>query len=173
MAAYHTALLIGRFQPFHKGHLYLLQTALSLAEEVVIALGSSNVLDEKNPLSYESRVQMLQSVLEHEGVGDRVRAIVPSPDDTSDEVWLKTLLQNVGPFDIALGNNDWVNDVLRQAGYNALTLPDLERDIFQVTFIRQIMKDGGEWESRVPQYLIPFYRQKLTQEEDVHPSQHD
>ncbi len=37
--------LIGRFQPFHKGHLNLLNTALDLSDKVIVFIGSSS---EKN-----------------------------------------------------------------------------------------------------------------------------
>ena len=77
---YSVALVVGRFQPFHKGHWYLLQQALAVADFLVIAVGSSNIHNEENPLSYETRVQMLQLVLEHEGVKERVQKIVAAPD---------------------------------------------------------------------------------------------
>lgn len=161
MAVYRTALVLGRFQPFHKGHLYLLHTALSMADTVVIALGSSNVIDEKNPLSYETRREMMLEVLRHENMEQRVTAIVPSPDDPSDEVWLQKLLENTGPFEIALGNNEWVNNVLISAGYRAVTLPDLERNIYQGMFIRQAFYENAEWKSRVPEYLHSLVEKEL------------
>jgi len=36
-----TAILIGRFQPVHAGHLALLQHGLAQAREVIIVLGSA------------------------------------------------------------------------------------------------------------------------------------
>ena len=47
-------IVLGRFQPFHNGHAYLVEQALIQFEEVTIAIGSSQ--DEwtvDNPFSFE------------------------------------------------------------------------------------------------------------------------
>ena len=52
MHKYKTALFIGRFQPFHNGHLYSLNKCLEIGEQVVIAVGSSQESGtENNPYS--------------------------------------------------------------------------------------------------------------------------
>lgn len=158
---YPTALVVGRFQPFHKGHWYLLQQALAVADSVVIAVGSSNILNQDNPLPYEQRVEMLKVVLKQENIEDRVRKIVPSPDYPDDEAWTKTLLQNAGEFQVALGNNDWTNSVLAQAGYNVLPVPFYDREIYQGQYIRELFRSGGNWQERVPAYLHDFLEKAL------------
>lgn len=157
-----TALVVGRFQPFHKGHLHLLREALSLAKVVVIAIGSSNVQDENNPLSFEERKAILQKVIEQEGWQERVRKIVPAPDFPSDNEWLDTLVKNAGEFDIALGNNDWTNAVLHEAGYETRTVAFLERETLEGTQIRQLFRDQKNWQDRVPKYLHQFIQERLT-----------
>ena len=155
-------LVIGRFQPFHKGHLYLIKRALEQSDKIIIAVGSSNINDANNPLSYEIRTQMLKKVIEHEGLKDKVSKIVPSPDDPSDHVWFQKLLEQTGKFDIEFGNNDWTNGVLEKAGYNIAKVPYINRDIYQGTFIRDLFKKGGDWESLVPAYLVDFVRKELS-----------
>lgn len=50
------AVLIGRFQPFHRGHVVLLQRALVSAPTVVLVLGSSfQARNAKNPFTWEER----------------------------------------------------------------------------------------------------------------------
>ena len=44
------ALIVGRFQPFHKGHLFLIKKALEKANKTIIGIGSSNIIDENNPI---------------------------------------------------------------------------------------------------------------------------
>ena len=52
-------LLIGRFQPFHLGHLDALGFALSKVDKLWVGLGSSNKSIEKsNPFSAEERKEM-------------------------------------------------------------------------------------------------------------------
>lgn len=159
---YKTGLVIGRFQPFHLGHLYLIQKALEHAEKIVIIVGSSNVHDENNPLSYEKRVEMLKKVIEHEGWGDRIIKIVPSPDDPSDDEWLKLLLANVGSFDLAIGNNDWTNDILEGAGIKVLKLPYYNRELYQGAVVRKLFDQHGNWQEIVPPYLTDFIEKELS-----------
>lgn len=158
---YSTALVVGRFQPFHQGHWYLLQQALSVADTIVIAVGSSNVQNEDNPLTYEQRVEMLKLVLKQEKIEDRVKKIVPSPDFPEDEIWTTTLIQNAGEFEVALGNNDWTNSVLADAGYNVLPVPFLDRERYQGQYIRALFRSGGNWRARVPVYLYDFLEKAL------------
>ena len=64
------ALFIGRWQPFHNGHKYLIDDALSREEDVCIAIRDTEV-SEKNPYTVEQRVEMVQRVY-----GEKVRIIV-------------------------------------------------------------------------------------------------
>ena len=58
-------LLIGRFQPFHLGHLDAILFGLSRAENLFIGIGSSNRYNEKkNPFSAEERREMIVSSIE-------------------------------------------------------------------------------------------------------------
>lgn len=58
------AVFIGRFNPFHLGHLQILKKALSIADKVVVVLGSHNrATNIKNPWSSNERIQMIASCL--------------------------------------------------------------------------------------------------------------
>ena len=60
----HTAVLIGRFQPFHNGHLALLRQALQAAQQVVVVLGSAyQARSPKNPFTWQERAAMIQHSL--------------------------------------------------------------------------------------------------------------
>lgn len=48
-----TALLIGRFQPWHDGHQALFEQALARAGQVLIAVRDTHGTDDKNPFDYE------------------------------------------------------------------------------------------------------------------------
>lgn len=55
-----SAIVIGRFQPFHLGHLAIIENAFLQAPEVVIVLGSSHqARSAKNPFSNEERKEMI------------------------------------------------------------------------------------------------------------------
>ncbi len=154
MKQYQRGLVIGRFQPFHKGHAYLLQKAFALCDKLVIGIGSSNISDQTNPFSYEFRKYMIQSFLEHEGLDHQVLKIIPIPDIPSDEEWFEMVKKEVGNFDIYIGNDDWTTGIMKDYGYQFLRVGFLKRDILEATQIRTLVEEGKPWEDRVPSYLI-------------------
>lgn len=72
---FQTAVLIGRFQPFHRGHEGLLRRALDVAAEVVVVLGSAgSARTPRNPFLASEREAMIRAVLTpHENA--RVRMV--------------------------------------------------------------------------------------------------
>ena len=63
MSRYKRGLIIGRFQPFHNGHLKLIQQVLEECEELIIVIGSAqfNYLY-KDPLAGE-RIEMIHATI--------------------------------------------------------------------------------------------------------------
>lgn len=62
MEKYKGAVFIGRFQPFHNGHLEVLRHAMNIADKVLLILGSAHSSrDIKNPFTYPERVLMISS----------------------------------------------------------------------------------------------------------------
>jgi cytidyltransferase-like protein len=47
-----TALMLGRYQPFHDGHFALFKAALERADQVLIAVRDTGGLDHKNPFDF-------------------------------------------------------------------------------------------------------------------------
>lgn len=63
-SSYNLAVFIGRFQPFHPGHLHVLQSALENADTLVILVGSSNEpRTYHNPFTFEERKRMIEKSL--------------------------------------------------------------------------------------------------------------
>lgn len=61
---YKTAVFIGRFQPIHSGHFKTIDTALDLAEQLIIVIGSHNKSRTiKNPFSSIERKDMIENSL--------------------------------------------------------------------------------------------------------------
>jgi bifunctional NMN adenylyltransferase/nudix hydrolase len=98
--------LIGRFEPFHNGHLSLVQYALSHVEELVIVLGSCNVARSiKNPWSAAERREMILSCLSPSDA-DRVTFIEASDYLYNDNRWITTIQQRVD--EVTDGSDDVV-----------------------------------------------------------------
>lgn len=61
---YDLAVVIGRFQPFHNGHLYLLEQAQKQADNILVLVGSSFIARNiKNPFTFDERRQMIRDAL--------------------------------------------------------------------------------------------------------------
>lgn len=83
------AVVIGRFQPFHNGHLDLIQKAREIAPHVLILVGSSFIAPNiKNPFTFEERVQMIQPNLWKDNEPHNGVTIEPIVDDLyNDQRW--------------------------------------------------------------------------------------
>jgi bifunctional NMN adenylyltransferase/nudix hydrolase len=82
---------IGRFQPFHKGHEAIINTALTKAREVVVVVGSSFAARSiRNPFSFEERKQMIKAVFPQ----DNVKVVPVSDYPYDDNKWVNSV-QNV------------------------------------------------------------------------------
>ena len=78
---YDLSVFIGRFQPFHKGHLHNVQEALAVADRLVLIIGSSwRARSPKNPFSFEERAAMIRSDLSAGGVDNQRVLICPVAD---------------------------------------------------------------------------------------------
>lgn len=61
---YQVGVYIGRFQPFHKGHLETVKKMLQLCETIIISVGSHNRPKTiKNPWSSDERIEMIKTAL--------------------------------------------------------------------------------------------------------------
>lgn len=88
------AVYIGRFQPFHNGHLALLQQALQRGKQVVVVLGSAfRARDVKNPFTWEERAAMIRLAVSPSDAA-RIR-FVPVRDYHDDECWVSAVSAGV------------------------------------------------------------------------------
>src|SRR3989339_1409807 len=83
------SLVIGRFQPLHYGHLYLMKWATKLAGNFTIGIGSANIINQDNPFSIQERTTMLLKALSQEGLIGKLCNIVPLWDFKDDALWLE------------------------------------------------------------------------------------
>ncbi|MFH2085306.1 MAG: adenylyltransferase/cytidyltransferase family protein [bacterium] len=143
---YKIALFIGRFQPFHNGHLYSLKKCFDVADAVIVGIGSSNIrgtLD--NPWDFETRKRMIGAVSQEVN-------IIAIPDTPSDEEWVKEVIHLVPKFDVVVSNNNWVTNLMKHVGYPISKTGLFNRDELEGVKIRELMRRGDvSWKSRVPE----------------------
>ncbi|MDQ3888762.1 MAG: nicotinamide-nucleotide adenylyltransferase [Thermoproteota archaeon] len=155
-------LMLGRFQPFHKGHLALTKQILSECDELVIIIGSAqfNFID-KDPFSAGERVLMIHEALKETGIDLSRCYIIPVANDENNARWLAYLRSMVPPFDVLYSGNDFVKYLARsQDSRIAIEEPVFEEtNQYNGTNIRHLMQDGKPWEHLVPTSVAKVIQQ--------------
>ena len=143
-------LLVGRFQPFHLGHLDAVLFGLSRTENLFIGVGSSNKFNEKkNPFSAEERKEMIISSIESPMLG-RVK-IFEIPDVDNHDKWTFEIDQIVPKYDVVFTNDEFTKTLFKKRQINVIPVVLKEREKFSGTNIRQLIIDDKNWQDLVPQ----------------------
>ena len=142
-------LLIGRFQPFHLGHLEALQFALSKVDKLWLGLGSSNKPIEKgNPFSAEERKKMILSSID-DSMKNKI-TIYFIPDVDNHVKWIKKIDTIVPKFNIVFSNDPLTDHLYSKRTVQIISIPFLKRDQLSGTRIRNLIKSDQKWDDLVP-----------------------
>ena len=91
-----TAVVIGRFQPFHNGHAMLLNEAFDIAEQVIVVVGSAHSPRTfKNPFTFEERRDMILDWCSESGYSKALSIVGVDDDLYEEERWVATLQSTV------------------------------------------------------------------------------
>jgi len=144
------ALVIGRFQPFHIGHEFLINIALKENDSVTVAIGSSQESRTgKNPFSYNERKKMVQSCFK--GI-----KIISSKDFESDEEWADDLMSKAD-FDTVYSNNETVSRIFRK---RKIAVKKSEEIIgVSGTRIRRMIKNKETYKELIPKPCLEVMEQ--------------
>ena len=143
-------LLIGRFQPFHLGHLDAVLFGLSRAENLFICIGSSNKSNEKkNPFSAEERREMIISSIEP-SMTDRLK-IFDVPDVGDHEKWTFEIDKIVPNYDIIFSNDEFTKTLFEKREMNVVPVVLKDREKFSGTNVRELIAGDKNWQDLVPQ----------------------
>ena len=142
-------LLIGRFQPFHLGHLEALQFALSIVDKLWVGLGSSNKSIEKNnPFSAEERKKMILSSID-DSMKNKI-TIYFIPDVDNHVKWIEKIDTIVPKFDIVFSNDPLTDHLYSKRTVQVISIPFLKRDQLSGTRIRNLIKSDQKWDDLIP-----------------------
>jgi nicotinamide-nucleotide adenylyltransferase len=144
------ALFIGRFQPFHKGHLSALKWISARSSKVIVAIGSAQAsFEPENPFSASERKRMIRrqagaAIL-------RKKCLLAAVNDIHDNgKWVAHVDRSVPAYDIAYSNNPLVRMLMRRAGKKVAAIPFFKKESYNATKIRARMRKGSVWQDRVP-----------------------
>ena len=141
--------LIGRFQPFHLGHLEAVNFALSKVDQLYIGIGSSNKSNElRNPFTADERNQMIKSSLD-ETIMQRVSLYnIPDVDDHSK--WTESIDKIIPKYDIVFSNDDFTHRLYEENTKKIISVALKSREDLSGTNIRRLIQSDGNWKDLVP-----------------------
>ena len=142
---YENGLIIGRFQPLHYGHIYLMTQALRICDRISIGIGSANPhpSDQDNPLPIELREKILRKEIDKYGLAPKVTEIVRLNDFGDDQKWFDHVQSRVERFDVVVGNNGLVNEIFKERGVETKEILMLDRSRLQGKEIRGFLRGIG------------------------------
>jgi nicotinamide-nucleotide adenylyltransferase len=145
-------LFIGRFQPFHKGHLAAAKFALSRVNQLVIVVGSAQKSHEpKNPFTAGERIMMIKESLDADSEADVRRILlIPVPDTDVHSLWTHQVDMLVPKYDVVFANDLFTLMLFREQGIKAIEAPLYRREEMRATEIRKRMAAEENWEDLVP-----------------------
>ncbi len=143
-------LIIGRFQPFHLGHLEALRFALSKVEQLWIGIGSSNKpLGHKNPFNADERKEMILSSID-DTISKRIK-IYFIPDLEDHKKWVELIDSTVPKFDVVFTNDRMTQSLYSNRGIKVIPVPFRKREILSGTNIREKIVSDQNWHELVPE----------------------
>jgi len=150
-------LYVGRFQPFHLGHLSAVKSILKDAEELVIVIGSAQYSHTAaNPFTAGERLMMIRLALEESGLDSSRIWIVPVPDVHLHMLWVAALEGYTPKFEIVYSNEPLTQRLFTEAGYKVKAIRFFERKIYSSTDIRAKMIKNENWKKLVPKSVATF-----------------
>ncbi|MBI4258150.1 MAG: nicotinamide-nucleotide adenylyltransferase [Thaumarchaeota archaeon] len=152
-------LFIGRFQPFHLGHLYAIKKVLDEVEELIIVVGSTQKSHEPaNPFTVGERLLMLKNSLTEAGIDAKRYMIIPVPDALMHSIWVAQVVSYTPPFDTVYTNEALTRRLFQEAGFKVKPVSLYKRERYWATEVRERMLSGGEWNKLVPKAVAKVIR---------------
>jgi len=144
-------LYVGRFQPFHLGHLHAIQYVLSQVDEVIIVIGSaqySHRLD--NPFTAGERVTMVRRALDEDKIPPSKYWIIPIRDMHVHMMWAAEVKGYTPKFESVYSNEPLTRRLFMEAGFPVKPIPFNKRHLYLATEIRERMLKNKSWTELVP-----------------------
>jgi nicotinamide-nucleotide adenylyltransferase len=142
-------LMVGRFQPFHKGHILVIRKIVKSYPSLILGIGSAQYSHTpENPFTAGERVEMAAGALRDEGLKDFF--VVPIEDINEHGRWVAHVESLVPRFTAVATNNPLNQRLFQEEGYEVCTTPLYSRSRYSGTVIRKRMLSGKPWKELVP-----------------------
>ena len=156
-------LFVGRFQPFHLGHLATVKFALNRVEEIIIVIGSAQTSHEiRNPFTAGERIQMIKdSLVADSGVDMKRILLIPVSDIYMHSLWTHQVDILVQKYNVVFTNDILTALLFRQREIEVVEPSLYRREELSATEVRSRMANDEDWKK-----LVTFQTAKVV--EDIH-----
>ncbi|MCE4607658.1 MAG: nicotinamide-nucleotide adenylyltransferase [Caldisphaeraceae archaeon] len=153
------ALIYGRFQPFHLGHLSLVKWSFDQGfDEVAILIGmASENYTPRNPFTAGERIEMVRLSLKDSGIGlDRIiTATIPTLEISIGCAYY--VLSYIPKVKAILTRNPVISKAFSDAGTEVIIPPRFNRNDWRGEVIRQLMSKGDDrWKRLVTPSVVDY-----------------
>ncbi|MCQ5341291.1 MAG: nicotinamide-nucleotide adenylyltransferase [Candidatus Methanomethylicia archaeon] len=153
-------LIIGRYQPFHKGHLEVIKCILKEVDELIIGVGSAQISHTlENPFTAGERITMIFESLKEEGLENKCHYIIPIPDIWNNSLWVRHVIALTPKFNIVYTGNPLSRRLFMEEGFEVRIPPLFDRLKYSGTEIRKRMIKGENWEELVPFAVVRIIKE--------------
>lgn len=149
------AILIGRMQPVHNGHMEVIKQILNEVDEIVIGIGSAQLSHElKDPFTAGERIVMMSQALADAGIDASRYYIIPMQDINFNAIWVSHVKMLTPPFSIVYSGNPLVKQLFSEEGFEVRQPPLYDRVHLSGTEVRRRILEDLNWQDLVPDATI-------------------
>lgn len=152
-----TALFVGRFQPFHNGHLSVIKKIVKNNDvsKIIIAIGSSQYKNTPdNPYSAAIRKKMIKSVLK-QNFPNKKFLITLIPDIHNDKLWVSHVISITKTIDLVYTGNIIVKKLFRAEKIKVFNIKKTI-NISGTRLRKMISLNNNKWHQYIPKEIHKF-----------------
>lgn len=149
-----TSLYIGRFQPFHLGHLDAVQQILPETDHLLIGIGSAEQsFQPANPFTAGERFQLIHAALKEAQIPQEKFDIIPIRNINNYALWVEHVRQYCPPFETVYTDSDIVAELFEADGRHQVSRLTKNHAI-SATQVRTALLESSsgaqDWKNLVP-----------------------
>jgi nicotinamide-nucleotide adenylyltransferase len=153
------ALFVGRFQPFHLGHLSVIKKALETEDRLIIVIGSAEENHEPdNPFTAGERFQMIETALKAEGITHDQFTIIPIRNVENFILWTAHVDQYIPPIYKVYTGSQIVKELYLEQGKYEIEDVEMVSEISGTGIREKMLKGDERWEKQVHQDVVKLIK---------------